>query len=334
MQEFFLGCDWGTSSFRLRLFDVAADRVVAEVVTSEGIARMHSTWIAGNNENETRNKVKFFQQYLKEQIKTLSAKSSTDLDHLPVIISGMASSTIGMENVPYAEVPFAVNADDIGTRKIDADADFLHSIILISGVRTDNDVMRGEETQLLGLLHLMAQERIEPLEGILILPGTHSKHVQVKDGQLISFRTFMTGELFNVIKTHTILKDSIENREANDFLAADKAAFIAGIKAAQSFGILNGLFTVRTNQLFQKLDKPQNLFYLSGLLIGEELNYLLKENSKELVLCSGSNLFEFYKIGLDELNLTKPPIIVPIQQMDRSAIVGQKLVFEKHILKL
>lgn len=104
------------------------------------------------------------------------------------------------------------------------------------------------------------------------------------------------------------------------------------MQKSKETGILNGLFTVRTNQLFDKLDKKQNAFYLSGLLIGEELNYLLKHPQLPLMLCGGSNLHEFYKMAIEELNLMAHTTIASIDLVDKAAMAGQNLIFKRHIL--
>ena len=78
--------------------------------------------------------------------------------------------------------------------------------------------------------------------------------------------------------------------------------------------------------------KKQNAFYLSGLLIGEELNYLLENEHLPLILCSGSNLFEFYSRAIDELNLSARTTIVATDIVDKAAVAGQNLIFQEHIL--
>jgi 2-dehydro-3-deoxygalactonokinase len=334
MEKFFLGCDWGTSSFRLRLYNRSRQSVIGEVVSEEGIATMHKRWQDQIGQNDTITKAALFRQYLKKQINKLSATLSLKLDDVAVLISGMASSSIGMQDIPYATVPFALDGSDAVIKRFDSEKGFPHDMILISGVRSEKDVMRGEETQLIGLLALLEKSGSKPAEGILIFPGTHSKHISIVNGRLINFQTFMTGELFNVMCNHSMLKESVENDEVNKFSEDDAAAFKLGLlESINSSGILSGLFTVRTNQLFEKLSKKQNAYYLSGLLIGAELKYLLKNEEMQLVLCSGSNLYDFYKVALDEFSLTRRTTIVPFDLVDFAALEGQKLIFENHINK-
>jgi 2-dehydro-3-deoxygalactonokinase len=193
------------------------------------------------------------------------------------------------------------------------------------------DVMRGEETQLIGLLKLLRHSGSTPTEGLLIFPGTHSKHIYLSERRVVGFKTFMTGELYSVLSKNSILKDSIQNGDMGELSDEDAQAFKAGVKESAATGILNGLFTVRTNQLFSRWEKAQNAFYLSGLLIGEELNYLLKRDELPLILCSGKNLYKYYQLALDELNLSCRTTTVPFELVDMAAVAGQQVIFEKHI---
>lgn len=331
MEKFLLACDWGTSSFRLSLYNNFEDRVAGEVLSEEGIAKMHKLWQELSLQNGTVSKPALFRQYLKKQVAKLSGQISTRLDNIPILISGMASSSIGMEDIPYATVPFALDGSDTVSKCFEAEEGFPHQIILISGVRSEKDVMRGEETQLIGVLALLEKIGSRPEEGILIFPGTHSKHIFIYHGQLLRFHTFMTGELFSVMCNYSILKDSVEYNDQSVLNHDELEAFKRGLHESKVSNILNGLFTVRTNQLFHKLGKKQNSYYLSGLLIGSEVGYLLNNEEMSLVLCSGSNLFGLYRLALDELGLTPRTTVVPFDLVDMAALKGQKLIFENHI---
>jgi len=127
-------------------------------------------------------------------------------------------------------------------------------------------VMRGEETQVLGLLDQL------PGDGphTLCLPGTHSKWIRVEGGRITGFHTAMTGELFALLTQHSLL-GALMDKEADD----DEAAFAQGLAASRGAGGLpNQLFSVRTRGLFGELDGAAAPSYLSGLLIGHELNGL------------------------------------------------------------
>ncbi|MEO5592872.1 MAG: 2-dehydro-3-deoxygalactonokinase, partial [Chitinophagaceae bacterium] len=268
MENYLLGCDWGTSSFRLGLYSLADAVLVDEIQSGDGISGIHRNWQNGNYKARGISKTQLFREKLLTQINILSTKIAVGLENTPVLISGMASSSIGIDDVPYADLPFRLDGSQVKSRKLEAQEDFPHEIILISGVQGEQDVMRGEETQLIGIWSLLMDRGRQPKEAIIIFPGTHSKHVYIKDGQLIHFKTFMTGEMYQVIGNHSILKDSVKMDDAYEPSATDTQAFKMGIKNSGTTGLLNSLFTVRTNQLFNRFNKTQNTFYLSGLLIG------------------------------------------------------------------
>lgn len=318
-KKYFLSCDWGTTNFRLRLVDTSNNEVVSEITSQEGIARTFQAWKASDMpENE---RVRFFKNFLKQQITVLENQSQRNLVGLDIIISGMASSSIGLLELPYVTLPFDLNGNQAFIHKIEADEQFPYSIKLISGVRSDDDVMRGEETQLIGLMALLQL----PVDNfIFILPGTHSKHLYTEGGRLVRFHTYMTGEMFNILSNHSILKDSIDSSAFQETSSNEWAAFEKGVLDTEG-GLLNPLFKVRTNQLFEKYTKKENALYMSGLLIGSELQEL-KTQSKQLVLCSGNNLFEFYKLAIDALGLSECTHIVPSDVIEKAVVVGQALL--------
>ncbi|WP_026464205.1 2-dehydro-3-deoxygalactonokinase [Adhaeribacter aquaticus] len=327
MKDFILCCDWGTSSFRLRLVDVKTIQIQAEVVSDDGIAHTYNCWEEIANKDRL-NREDYFRQQLNTHIKALSAGVNFSLDHIPVVISGMASSSLGMKELPYATIPFAMDGSQASVAYFEPQADFPHEIILISGVKSDQDVMRGEETQLVGLIHLLGLSGVNTATAIYIFPGTHSKHIQVQKKRLVAFQTFMTGEVFSILANQSILKDSITPK-SDALNQVDIEAFKAGIQESENFNLLNSLFKVRTNHLFDTLDKPQNYYYLSGLLIGTELK-TLQDKEGQLFLCSGNNLFELYKLAMEELGLRARTQTVPPDIIEKATIAGQIDIFQQH----
>src|SRR5882672_11248539 len=103
MDKFF-SCDWGTSSFRLKLIDANSLHVIASETSSQGIAQTFELWKQGNQPEEKR--ISFYSGFIREHIKTLEKNLNDSLDYLPVILSGMASSDIGMFQLPYKKLPF------------------------------------------------------------------------------------------------------------------------------------------------------------------------------------------------------------------------------------
>ncbi|MEP7253544.1 MAG: 2-dehydro-3-deoxygalactonokinase, partial [Ginsengibacter sp.] len=200
--EQFISIDWGTSSLRCRVVNAESNGIEAEVCSEMGIAYVFENWNSiGKPEQE---RLSFYQAILGEEIKKLEKNMSERLDGLAVIISGMASANIGMKNLPYKVLPFSISGGDLGVEFINSTKDFNHNTLLVSGVRSDNDVMRGEETQLIGSVTGSNDEEL------YIFPGTHSKHMTVRNGQVNEFKTYMTGEVFSLLSTKSILSKSIE----------------------------------------------------------------------------------------------------------------------------
>ncbi|SFC16331.1 2-dehydro-3-deoxygalactonokinase [Spirosoma endophyticum] len=333
MKNYLLGCDWGTSSFRLRLINSTDIQLIGEITSQEGIANTFTSWKA-NGEPKGISREQFFRVQLQRQINLLAKQLTINLDDIPVVISGMASSSIGMDEVPYATLPFPVDGSLASIKRLETQVDFAHDIILISGVRTEHDVMRGEETQLIGLLALLDTLHVDSEESILIFPGTHSKHIYIQNQQVVDFQTFMTGEVFNLMSHYSILKDSVESNGLTVFEERELDAFKSGINQSHDSSILNSLFRVRTNQLFNQLTKRQNALYLSGLLIGNELKSLINQPTWQLILCSGNNLYELYKLAMEELHLSERTITISADLIDKATIAGQVKIAQNQLLPL
>lgn len=320
-----LCCDWGTTSFRLRLVDQDTYAVQAEFLSSTGVAATFREW----KEQSEINRFDFYSERLKSSISELARKSTVNTDNIPVIVSGMASSSIGMEEIPYAELPFRINGSQASVRVFDDYNGSGAPLIIVSGVKSNVDVMRGEEAQLIGLVQLNQVKLVDNEEYVFVFPGTHSKHISVKGGLVPDFKTFMTGELFNIVSEHSILKDSVvldNSIKLSD--PAAKEAFVYGVGNSANSSVLHTLFTVRTAQLFGKFDKKYNSFYLSGLLIGDELRQLQSASGQNLVICSGKHLYEHYKIASDTLNLSQNAVFIQPELIDKATIAGQIQLFK------
>ncbi|QMU28268.1 2-dehydro-3-deoxygalactonokinase [Adhaeribacter radiodurans] len=329
MRNTLLCCDWGTSSLRLSLVNTQKLQVIDEVSGQEGIASTYNAWKEGTEKKIAQKE--FFQQILQQQINVLATKRGIDLNGIPVVLSGMASSSIGLEELAYAEVPFAIDGSKAAVRLFEKQPEFPHETVLISGVRNHRDVMRGEETQLIGLVNLMDLPDSREKEIVFVFPGTHSKHIQVREGAIVDFQTYMTGEIFNVVAQNSILKNSIESPLHEELTEEDWQGFSKGIQESAQATILHTLFSARTNQLFNRLTKTQNFYYLSGLLIGTELRSLQQRIKSQIILSSGSNLYPFYQRAIEELHLADQTLYVSPEIIDKAAMVGQVRIFEQQL---
>ena len=329
--DYILCCDWGTTSFRLRLTNLKAD-VIVETHSEKGILFFHNQWLSQNDDNLER-RFDYYLQYIQSQIREIHHGLEIDIATLPLVISGMAISSIGMINMPYENLPFSVAGTTGFECRIQKNG---APIILVTGVCSSGDIMRGEETQIIGLYHTPELNNILPDSGIFVLPGTHSKHVSINDKVIVSIKTFITGELFHILRSNGTLSKSIafiqEDRNANP---DNQLAFIKGIRESKKGSLLNNLFQVRVNDILKKLNKEQNFYYLSGLLIGSEFDYLKKEAilsaSNKLVVCCSQNFISYYTTVLKELGLMDDAIFLPPALFDKATIVGQLTVYKKYI---
>ncbi len=322
MNKYILCCDWGTSSFRLRLVDKLSYDVIEELLSSGGVAGTFRSW----KEQTEINRFDFYSGILKSSINELAQKSGVNLDKLPIIVSGMASSSLGMEEIPYAELPFNIYGSQASVKIYENFNGPGANLVLVSGVKSYEDVMRGEEAQLIGLIKI--NEVIVQEQLVFVFPGTHSKHIYVKDEQVTDFKTFMTGEIFNILSEHSILKDSIDLSKSSGLAEPDNIeAFKRGIEVSGSSSLLHNLFTVRTMQLFGKFGKEQNSYYLSGLLIGTELRELYSGTHDHLVICSGKHLYDHYKIAVELLSFKTKTTFIQSELIDKATIAGQIQLF-------
>ena len=308
----FISCDWGTTSFRLRLIEASTKNILAETKSAQGIAATYALW----KEQAVADRILFYTDIILQQIVVLEQQCGYSLDDITIVISGMASATIGMVELPYKFIPLQIDNADFQTHVIAATEICRHTIVIISGVRSANDVMRGEETMLAGC-------SVADIEGqqLFIFPGTHSKHVVVQNGILKDFKTYMTGEIFDLLISKSILSASVENDSA---ATQNNTAFKNGVAENRGSNILNTIFHVRTNQLFGVADKNENYLYLSGLLIGEELKNVPTDNYASVTIVASGALLSLNAEALSILSFKEN---VQFVNADEALINGQALVF-------
>lgn len=253
-----IGIDWGTTSFRA--YRIASDGTVRDRRTAHrGIL----------NVPDGR-----FGQTLRDEIGLWLAAGETR-----VLLSGMIGSRQGWLEAPY--LPCPAGAAELAAAVIDVP--FNHATIKLvpglSGVDGAGvaEVMRGEETQIIG-----AMANLGGVD-LVCLPGTHAKWVRVEDGRIISFTTHMTGEVYAALREHTILGRMMRDT------GADGPAFDAGVRrSGQPGGLLHHIFGVRSLALAGSLSEADGPAYLSGILIGHELRAGLSEDGAKVVHVIGA----------------------------------------------
>ena len=310
--KYFFSCDWGTSNFRLRLVRSETLTVVHEHTTDFGVKKLYEDYQL----QKELNQIEFFSKYLKEQVAYFPIQYHEEL----MVLSGMASSSIGLKELAYSDMPLASDGSSLIWEYIEMPS---LKLVLISGARTSHNVMRGEEVQAVGLSGLMTQE----MDGLLLLPGTHSKHISFRNGQFTEFRTYMTGEMFNVISTNSILANSLIQ---SPFSEDKHEVILKGIEMGLRGEMTSQLFSIRVNELFGYQDEEDNYYLLSGMLIGDELSYL-KGNKEHVYLSASPQLTEMYRIGLHEVLGSHDQVTVFSTEEQESAVLAGQLKVLKHI---
>jgi len=219
------------------------------------------------------------------------------------LISGMAGSKQGWREAPYCACPAGFDAIAAALEWVEPGR-----IAIVPGLSIDKagvpDVMRGEETQVFGALQLLGLNHAR-----LVLPGTHSKWVSVTERKVRDFSTWMTGELYALLRRHSILSRMLPEDEP----ALDSAAFDQGVAHALAGpGLLNTAFSTRTLSLFNRMDTAALPSYLSGLVIGEELKAQTLPRGEPVVVMGAEALTARYEQALAQLG-------VPVQRVGAGA---------------
>ncbi|MFN5995875.1 MAG: 2-dehydro-3-deoxygalactonokinase [Paracoccaceae bacterium] len=235
-----IAVDWGTSN--LRAWAMGADgRVLADASSEEGMGKL------------TRDG---FEPALVRLVGPWLA------DNPPVVACGMVGSRQGWCEAPYRTVP--CTPLDMAAQVQAPTTDPRLRVSIAPGLKQNQpaDVMRGEETQIAGALRLMPG-----YDGVLCLPGTHSKWVHISAGEVVSFQTFMTGEMFALLSEASVLRHGMQGG------GWDNAAFDTAVADALSRPERLGarLFSLRAEGLIAGLSPQAARSRLSGLLIGTEL---------------------------------------------------------------
>jgi 2-dehydro-3-deoxygalactonokinase len=284
-----IGIDWGTSAFRAYRID-AEGGVLETSVAPAGILEVEGG---------------AFEAALEREIGAWLAAAP----HVPVIASGMITSRQGWVEVPYCACPAGSGELAAALRPLVTGGGrtihFVPGMSLIGGDGVP-DVIRGEETQIIG--ELSGEVGHHPARRAFVLPGTHSKWAYTEGGRIVWFATFMTGEVFAVLKTHSILGRLMAKPSAK--AAPDEAAFARGLAYGQRGpgGLLKRLFSARTLGLFDQLPASGIAPYLSGLLIGTEIaeaRACLPDDplANEITVIGSSELAERYRGAIEAAGL-------------------------------
>lgn len=278
-----LALDWGTSSLRGARID-ASGRVLEERAFQRGIL----TVAAGEFPA-------VFDSCFGDWVRA-GARAC--------LISGMAGSKQGWVEAPYCACP-AGFADVAAQLQWVQDPALTLPTAIVPGLSCEHrcdlpglasvpDVMRGEEVQILGAMHLGGWR-----EGLCILPGTHSKWAWIRDGRVTAFHSYMTGEFYALLSKQSLLARTIDTQAPFD---AD--AFALGLaRARQGYNLLHNAFSTRTLALFDRLAAGPLASYLSGLVIGEEIRAQDVHAASRITLIGSPALTERYALAFEPLGV-------------------------------
>ena len=298
----YVAVDWGTSSFRLWLIgrDGAA---LAERRSGEGMTTAARTGFA---------------EVLASHLAAIAAPAD-----LPVLICGMAGAKQGWVEAGYLDTPAALSdipAAAVRIPGVSADIRILPG--LAQRDADAPDVIRGEETQLIG-----AASALGAGDHLVCMPGTHSKWVRLSDGRVEGFSTFMTGELFDAIAKNTILSHSIADAGP---VSGDNAAFRAAVARMVEKPALatSQLFSVRSGALIAGLTPEDAKARLSGTLIGLEIAGALSQAAKgtPVALVVSGGLGALYGEALAAAGLS-PVVIDADTAVRRGLAAGAKALW-------
>ena len=247
--EGFIAVDWGTTNRRAYLID-ASGRCVEEFEDGKGALSVP-----------------------KGEFPAAAAEIRTRLGDLPMLLAGMAGSNRGWIDAPY--LPCPADIDDLVKNLVWAGEReaIIPGLSYVGDGRAD--VMRGEEVQLLGAI---ATGEV-PAEALVCHPGTHNKWVVIEGGQIVSFRTVMTGELFNLLKQHSIIGDLLQGE-----VAVNEAFQRGAAHGIENEDLQSELFAIRARWLLGKAEPEACASYASGLLIGSDVKIGLTDHKDVMVM--------------------------------------------------
>jgi 2-dehydro-3-deoxygalactonokinase len=265
-----VGVDWGTTHLRVHRID-GEGRSLERRDSALGIAHVRERAFAA-------------------ALEPLIADWCEEQPDIPIVLCGMVGSRHGWWEVPYAHCPMSMHEGaclhriGLGER-----AAWIVGGLATVDARGRYDVMRGEETQILGAID-------DTSAALIVTPGTHSKWASVRDGRIETFRTYLTGELYGVLQQHSTLGWS-DNSESDGSQA--ETCFFEGLQEAQTeTDVLHALFSVRTRSLFEDFEPAAQSAYLSGLLIGTEvLNGLSHCAADPVQLVVSASLRKWYELA-------------------------------------
>jgi 2-dehydro-3-deoxygalactonokinase len=288
MNPNWIAVDWGTTNLRIWQCDQAGN-VLDETKVQMGMGALTASEYEG--------------VLISHIDHHLSGKGITE-----VLVCGMAGARQGWQDAGYLTAPCNTPALNQAVTVPTADPRIM--VRILPGIKQPDpaDVMRGEETQIAGFL-----KQTPDYNGLICLPGTHSKWVHIQNGRVVVFQTFMTGEVYDLLSRNSVLKHSVSGEcfSQSDFVDAAKSAF------ENPTDVSSQLFRLRAQHLVNDTDATVLSARLSGILIGQEVAAMERQwNHLPITLIGEEALCSLYKSVLEavgksvDLNLSAAPTLL------------------------
>jgi 2-dehydro-3-deoxygalactonokinase len=287
-EQTYIAGDWGTTNLRLCLIETTTGNCL-DSLSGPGAAQLSPGAFA-------------------ETIDSLTAPWKLKHNIKSAFLCGMVGSSIGWLDAGYIDCPTSLNTlihhcSHINSETLD--------VLVIPGARCTNplgapDVMRGEETQIMGALSQTSA--LQSGDHLLALPGTHCKWVRISEGKIVSFLTSFSGELYSLLTQHSVLV-----KEGSPEL--DKSSFIKGVERARDThdaDLLHTLFEVRSRQISGLLHPKLAPSFLSGLIVGRDIQNTAKlfqtSTSPHIHLIGDDRLCKLYELASEVYEYTTSTI--------------------------
>ena len=266
-----IAVDWGTSALRAWALD-AGGNVLAHAHSQDGMGTLSPDG------------------YEPTLLRLAGGWLPAGKMRVPVVVCGMAGARQGWSEAAYRQIPCPPVSGGQMTPVVTSDTRLDVSIVPGLCQTAPPDVMRGEETQLAGLM-----QQLGTTDAIVCMPGTHSKWAQVEKGRLTAFRTYATGDLFAAARKSAVFAALTEEAPF------DASAFREGVKLSATVPLARALFQTRSRVVTGNMRPEQAYWFLSGLTIGAELQYELEDAVAPLMLLAEGTLRELYEFAFGTL---------------------------------
>lgn len=298
-----IGVDWGTSSARSYLLD-RAGRILETGPAGRGVLAVTE---------ETGGSAAARGRAFEQELETMCGRWLDEHPSLPVLAAGMVGSNQGWTDVPYQRLPADLTSLARSMVEVRAERTRLHVVPGLLGDGALPEVMRGEETQILGALEAVPDGDVgeAAAEQVVVLPGTHTKWVTVRERTVTDFTTAMTGELYGLVTRYSILARGASGGGGSATEAFDRGVETSVATGAET-GLLATLFSARTLPLTGRLAPESVNDYVSGLMIGAEVAGLLRhptvgrlasDPSIPVLLCGEPDLCRRYQRALEHVSI-------------------------------